>query len=235
MHFLLDHLVAVMVGATVLLMVAAVQFRGQEAAVDSVQYRAAKARTIDWARQVTQDLQNIGSGLTRSELQSGTAFIDTSFATNGVFIFRATTGNKDAAGFSQFGPGTANVICYERQMTGDTVNVFNPATGARTDRETFRIVRRLNPSYGAGSCSGGTVTGQSMDTLTRFDLRFWTQAGRAGPPPARLRDIRVLHIDLRSVSPLGGGTTEGRGGMKQFVDETRWSQGFRPFNLNRID
>jgi hypothetical protein len=235
MHLLLDHLVAVMVGATVLLMVAAVQFRGQEAAVDSVQYQAAKARTIDWARQVTKDLQNIGSGLTRSELERGDAFIDTSFATNGVFSFRATTGNKDAAGFSQFGPGTANVICYERQMTGDTVNVFNPATGARTDRETFRIVRRLNPSYGAGSCSGGTVTGQSMDTLTRFDLRFWTQAGRTGSPPARLRDIRALHVNLRSVSPLGGGTTEGRGGMKQFVDETRWSQGFRPFNLNRID
>jgi hypothetical protein len=235
MHFLLDHLVAVMVGATVLLMVAAVQFRGQEAAVDSVQYRTAKARTIDWARRVTQDLQNVGSGLTRSELERGDAFIDTSFATNGVFIFRATTGNKDAAGFSQFGPGTANVICYERQMTGDTVNVFNPASDARTDRATFRIVRRLNPSYGAGSCSGGTVTGQSMDTLTQFDLRVGTRAGRTGPVPTDLSDVRTIHVDVRAVSPLGGGTTEGRGGMKQFVDETRWSQGFRPSNLDRID
>lgn len=234
MHFLLDHLAAFIVGATVLLMVAAVQFRGQEAAVDSVQYRTAKARTIDWARRVALDLQNIGSGLTRSDLERGRAFIDTSFATNGVFIFRAMTNDKNAAGFSQFGPGTANVICYERQLTGTTVNVYDPTTGRRTDRETFRIVRRLNPSYGAGSCSGGTVTDQSMDTLTRFDLQLGPHAGPSGEP-ADWSAIRIIHVDLRAVSPLGGGTTEGQGGMKQFVEETRWSRRIRPYNLHRLD
>jgi hypothetical protein len=35
------------------------------------------------------------------------------------------------------------------------------------------------------------------------------------------------------VSPLGGGTTEHQGGMKQHVDETRWNGVIRPRNLTR--
>jgi len=226
MQALLDNLAAVVIGGTVLLIIAFTQFKGQEAAVDGVQYYAAKTQMVDFVRQLQVDLNSLGAGVPNAGVETGGAFAAYSVSgdTTDVLSFR-TYGDSTA-----FSPKMgADVVCYQREGSGKTVYVQDPATGTYVEKPTFRIVRRLNPTS-AATCTGGTVTGTSMSTLTAFDIDLRRENGTSTNTFA---EVRQLGVHVRAVSPLGGGTTEHQGGMKQHVDETRWDTVLRPPNLTR--
>lgn len=246
MHVLLDHLAATVIGGTVILLLAVLAFRGQETAIDSTQYATAKTRVIDWARMVEQDLNNVGSGLTGPEITAGQAFESIDFDDTGVFSFRlspaalassddpSVTGVPQHTNYAAIGPaGGTRLVCYEREMTGTTVQVLDeddPAPGDQYETvELFRIVRKEAPGT-ATTCTGHTAVAQSSPTLTQFQILL-----RAAPgvPAASNADVREVEVRMRMVSPLGGGRTEALGGMKQHIDQTRWGRVFRPANLGR--
>ncbi len=246
MHVLLDHLVATIIGGTVILLLAVLAFRGQETAIDSTQYATAKTRVIDWARMVEQDLNNVGSGLTGAEITAGDAFQSTDFEATDVFSFRiapaAFASSSDAsvigvardAHYAAIGPtGGTRLVCYEREMMGTTVQVLDEDDLTPGDQyetvELFRIVRKEAPSS-ATNCEGRPVLAQSSPTLTQFQILL-----RAAPgvPAASTADVREVEVRMRMVSPLGGGRTEAVGGMRQHIDQTRWGRVFRPANLGR--
>ncbi|MFO8099469.1 MAG: hypothetical protein R6T83_07600 [Salinibacter sp.] len=226
MQVLLDNLAAVVIGSTVLLIIAFTQFRGQEAAIGGVQYYAATSQMVDLIRQLQLDLHNVGAGVPNADVETGAALV--SYATSGdtteVFAFRTYA---DSAAFAT--KPTPDLVCYQRDLTGTTAHVRDPATGTFVEKPTFRIVRRVNPTAPA-DCTGGTETSTSMASLTEFhvDLR-----DDNGTETATFSEVRQLGVHVRGVSPLGGGETEHRGGMKQHVDEARFNAVVRPPNLTR--
>ncbi len=228
MQALLDNLAAVVIGATVLLIVAFTQFRGQEAAVDGVQYYAAKSHMVDFARQLQVDLHSLGAGVSNPGIEAGDAVVAyTPGDTTDVLAFR-TYGDSTA-----FATKTAtDIVCYQRTATGETAHVWNPATATYDEKPTFQITRRLNPTS-ATTCTGGTVTGASMSSLTDFRITLRKDGGAPAAYPGEKGLIRQVDVRVRAVSPLGGGQTEHLGGMKQHVDETRWDSVIRPRNLTR--
>ena len=127
MQAILDNLAAVVIGATVLLIIAFTQFKGQEAAVDGVQYYAAKTHMVDLARQLQVDLHSLGAGVPNALIETGGAFA--AYAATGdtthVLAFRTY---NDSTAFAA--KATADVVCYERVLTGETAHVQDPATGA---------------------------------------------------------------------------------------------------------
>jgi hypothetical protein len=228
MQVFFDHIAAVLLGGTVLLIIAVTQFQGQEAAVDGVQYYAAKSQMVDLVRQLQVDLQNVGAGVDNAQIPLGDAFV--AYATSGdttdvlaVRTYPDTT---------TFAPKTGvTVVCYQRVPTGETAYVRDPATAAYVPKPTFRVVRRINPTAPA-ACTGGIVSAQSMSSLTEFHVELRREDGSVvGALPAG--DVRQLAVRVRAVSPLGGGTTAHLGGMKQHVEETRWERVVRPRNLAR--
>lgn len=246
MYALFDNLAATVIGGTILLILAVISFRGQEAAVDSTQYATAKSRTVDWARMVEQDLNNLGSGLRGTEITGGRAFQTTDFAGTGVFSFRlspaamASSDDPSVAGvareahYATIGPDAGTrLVCYEREMTGTLVQVLDPDDPAPGDQyetvELFRVVRKEAPET-ATNCSGSAVRAQSSPTLTQFQVLLRAAPGVPAATPA---DVREVEVRMRMVSPLGGGRTEALGGMRQHIDQTRWGRIFRPVNLQR--
>lgn len=226
MQALFDHLAAVVIGATVLLIIAFTQFRGQEAAVEGVQYYAAKLQMVNFVRQLQTDLNGMGAGVSNAQIEAGAAlqaYLVSGDTTN-VFAFRTYA---DSASFAA--KTTTDVVCYAREPTGDTVYVLDPATAAYVPKEAFQVIRRLNPTS-AGSCSGGTVTAASMSSLTAFHIELRKDDGTT---TSTFSEVRQLAVHVRAVSPLGGGRTAHLGGMRQHVDETRWDTVLRPRNLAR--
>lgn len=226
MHALLDNLVAVLIGGIVLLIIAFIQFRGQEAAVGSVQYYAAKSQMVDFVRQLQVDVNSIGAGVPNAQIELGQALVGHTVSgdTTDVFAFRTYA---DSSNFPT--KGATDVVCYHREPTGEIVHVWDPGTATYVPKPTFRIVRRLNPSS-PGTCAGGTVIGSSLSTLTEFSLELRREDGTA---TNTFSEARQVYAHVRGVTPLGGGKTAHQGGMRQHIDETRWNGLFRPPNMTR--
>lgn len=226
MHILIDNLAAVVIGATVLLIIAFTQFQGQQAAVDGTQYYVAKAQMVDFVRQLQVDLNSLGAGATNAQVEAGQALLGyvVSGDTTDVLTFRAYVDSSDFAAKT-----AADVLCYRREATGTTVHVRDPATGAYVATPTFRIVRHLNPTS-AATCTGGSDLGASMSTLTAFHVDLRRENGTS---TTVFSEVRQLAVHVRGVSPVGGGTTAHQGGMRQHIDETRWDGVIRPLNLTR--
>lgn len=228
MQVLLDNLAAVVIGSTVLLIVAFTQFRGQEAAIDGVQYYAAKSQMVDFVRQVQLDLHNVGAGVSNADVETGQALVSYSATgdTTAVFTFQTYADSLS------FAPKVgADVVCYRRELTGETAYVRAPATGGYEEKPTFRIVRRVNPTAPA-ACTGGTETSKSMASLTEFHISLQRDNGTE---TSTFSEVRQIGLHVRGVSPLGGGETEHLGGMRQHVDETRFNSIIRPPNLTRYE
>lgn len=226
MQALLDNLAAVVIGATVLLLIAFTQYQSQEAAVDGVQFYAAKSQMVDFARQLQVDLNSLGAGVPNDKIEAGAAIVTPpgSGDTTDVFAFRTY---RDSSDFKA--KAATAIICYQRSLSGESVHVQSPGTGMYEEKPTFQVIRRVNPSSPA-TCTGGTVMGASMQSLTAFNIDL---RGADGASTSVVADVRQLGVHVRAVSPLGGGTTAHMGGMKQHVDETRWDTVVRPRNLTR--
>lgn len=226
MQFLLDNLAAVVIGSTVLLIVAFTQFRGQEAALDGVQYYAAKSQMVDFVRQLQLDLHNVGAGVPNADVEIGGALVG----------YTATEDSTEVLAFRTYADSTSfaakpdpDVVCYRRELTAETVHVRDAAAGGYEEKPTFRIVRRVNPTAPA-TCTGGQETSASMASLTEFHIDLRRDNGTAA---TAFPEVRQFGVRVRGVSPLGGGETEHLGGMKQHVDETRFDAVIRPSNLLR--
>lgn len=234
MNVLLDNIAAVVIGGTILLIIAFLQVRGQASALDGIAYYATKARTVDFVQQLRTDLNNVGAGVPGADIEAGKALLHHATAAGGdttdVFTFR-TYGDSTA-----FETKTgASIVCYKREPTGRTARVFDPASGTTVGRPTFRIVRRLNPTTPA-TCTGGTETASSASSFTAFRLSLHRDDGSAVTTSAGFPQVRKIEAHLRAASPLGGRAGDAPapdGSHTGQVEETRWTGVFHPVNLTR--
>jgi len=183
---------------------------------------------VDLVRQLQADLHSLGAGVSNANVEAGQAIVAYTADADTTEVFAFHTYADSSAFTAKAAPP---VVCYQRELSGGTAHVWDPATSDYREKPTFRLVRRMNPTS-PSTCTGGTITGASMSSLTEFFVELRHDDGTvttAVPDPL----IRELAVHVRGVSPLGGGTTEHLGGMKQHIDETRWNVVIRPLNLTR--
>lgn len=203
-----------LIAGSVMLMLGTIKVEGQEAAIDAVQYRAARARILDLVQIMERDFRNVGSFM----YFNGTHFVGkkpkllvnnivkeyTKGAVN-VFEFMAQTDPEKEP----------ELVRYTWEEKKDQVVKLNN----KSERTLYVVERRVGPA--------GTLTFRSEGLITDFDISI----DRDGPLDQDLNTIGVLgdlddtrRIKLRmaAISPLGKGDS---------VEETRFDAVFRPIAM----
>jgi hypothetical protein len=238
MQELIGHIAAVVIGGVLVLVLAALLWRGEQTHLGVVQYDTAKTGLLDFVRFLEEDLSNLGAGVPNAVLtdtsagglsdawqggfyHDGTAAFDTASTPRVLRFCSWTDRTADIDPAVNYCDATTAVE-YRWQVM-DTVRVRQPGTNAYVETPTYRVERFV----------GGTAAGESLDTITllRFDLLDANDA-----VTGTLHDVRAVRVFVRAVSPVGGG--EGfldadDPDLRFQVDQTRWSRTIRPPNLTR--
>jgi len=206
---------ATVIAGIALFVLASVQERGQEAAVDAVQYAAAKEDLHNVVDMLERDLRNMGASMyfdaggcncwvgasvdPTTVLQPG--WYDSTIVAGGqLYTLQFVTQIDSTA------PPVG--VVYTWEPTGETVTLRNGTVRARQ-----RLERRI----------GGTLSGVSNDvSLLRLRLR----QPESEPGMVNLSDTRVIDVTLRTVSPLGMGAV---------IEETRFDATYRPVGMAITD
>jgi len=208
MQVMIDHAAAVVIGATIFLLIAAMQFRGQEATIQAAQVDAGKGSLRVLVDMIEQDFNNIGSGVERPNdptLPLAASEVIKSYGADGSY-----TALKFWALTSATGTPEPQLITYRWKQEG-TATLPNGAVVP-----TSRVERLVGQP--------GTLSGASFDNVTTFTVDLARDDQAAVPPnSADYRAVRYMNVDIAMVSPLG---TEGT------IEQTRWSKQFRPINLS---
>jgi hypothetical protein len=224
MQWIIDNLAAFLIGTTILLILFVLQSRGQEAAMEALQFNTAKTDIHAAVAMLEQDLANAGAGLlvpsSGDPLVGVGVQIDTVSATR-YLRFR---GRTDRA--------LPNVQCieYRWQKDGGTVTL---RSGAVVD--TYQLERGTNatcpvPPANFVAASSNTVTDFRV-TLRNADLVPIYSAD-----PLALASTRRFDVKLKLVSVLERTEYDGpdaTSGETELIDETRWERQIRPLNLQR--
>ena len=246
MQEFIGHIAATVIGATLLLILAVIAWRGQHASTSTVQYAAAKETLLDMAEFMEEDLSNMGAGLSNGTITetaataaadsyegaffkgnlhiNSTAYFDTTSTTRFLRFCSWTNRTTDINPSAN----TCDLIEYVWTQQG-TVQVRTPANTLVT-KPAYKLRRYVN----------GTLRGESFDTITQIHLTFLD--AQRNPlaliaNPAQGRNVRSITVRLLSVSPLGGGkgyVSTQDPALRYQIDETRWTRTIRPPNLSRV-
>ena len=180
MQFLLDHIAAVVITGFIILILAAISFRGQTSSIDSVQYYAQKRNLLDLVQWTERDFTNIGAGVVpvTTSIQAGD--FDTS-GTVKYFQFRARADSSDAA---------PSLIRYEWEQVG--THELDAGTVP-----AYAVRRFLGPAAGPAN----NLSGQSAGYISAFRIDFFAKGGT--PVAPEVDSMRVVRVDVKAVSPLG--------------------------------
>lgn len=159
MAFILDHLSAVLVGATLLAGLFLLHVRGQQTAIDAAQRYRVQTRTASFAATVERDVENI-----RTREQAEAAF------EHYRFTLRQATGTDGETYTAQAafvtlqdpargGASPAVLVHYDVQPTGGTLDVGGQA------RPTYRVTRRVYDGTGTALVEAG-----GAEDVVDFDL-----------------------------------------------------------------
>lgn len=241
MQELIGQIAATIIAGTIILILAVVTWRGQHHSTSAVQYSAAKEGLLDFAEVMEEDLSNMGAGRTNATLDAPAGY--------GAFYGSTslnTTTSPYSFKFYSWTDRTTNIdptkdydswVEYEWEQVG-TAQVKDP-TGAYITVPTYKIERTVQTDD--GTTTSTTSSGESIDTLTEIEFKFFNDMGKERFPettPAQMKDVHAVRVKLKGVSPLGGGEgylTNEDAALKYDVDQSRWSRMIRPPNLNRYD
>lgn len=165
MYFVLDNLMATIIGGTVIFILLGLQTQMQDAAVDQIGMHMAKNQTLAFADWIQQDFGNIGAGLVgEASIQEVTAHSGDTEQT-GTFRFQRTTSAID-----------------------DTViNV----TYTLTATDTLRIDGDVIPVYQVQRSVGGVNSGGSAPSLTSFSITLLDEGGQPTPLTTQARQAQI--------------------------------------------
>lgn len=208
MQAIIDHVGAFIIGTTLLFLIAAMQWRSQDAAMQAAQVDAGKAGLRLLVDMIEQDVNNMGSGMEHpnntSLPLSGTTVIE-SFGASGSYTALTFWGLTSATGTPE-----PQLITYRWKKSG-TATLSNGTTV-----DTHLVERLVG--------SPGTLSGASFSNVTAFNVALAkADLGAVPAGSADYRLVRYVNVDLAMVSPLGPEAT---------IEQTRWSKRFRPVNLN---
>jgi hypothetical protein len=208
---------AAVIAGIALFVLASIQERGQEAAVDAVQYAAAKEDLHNVVDMMERDLRNMGASM---YFDAGGCNCWVGASLDPINVLEGTWYDSSAVT-----GGTWYRLKFYTQTDSltppDTVRyVWRPAPGAGTVTlrdGTVRTIQRLE------RYQGGALTGWSDDiTLLRVRLR----QPETQPTLINLSDARTIDVTLRTMSPLG---------MGDVIEETRFDATYRPVAMTITD
>ena len=239
MQEMIGLLASAIIGATIILILAVIAWRGQHHTIAATQYSAAKEGTLDFAEVIEEDISNLGAGLSSNTLADPTNTnpnYDGGFYIGGGAPFDSTGHLTFATWEDRTTETSANfcvdddvvVVRYEWTQTG-TVQVLDGLTNTFVTKDTYIIRREID----------GTPSGESVDTLTDIKFEFFRADGQKinlHDNPTQGNLVRTVRVRLKAVSPLGGGdfVDPNDPSYRQQIDETRWSRTIRPINLARV-
>ncbi|MDX1409892.1 MAG: hypothetical protein R3330_17200, partial [Saprospiraceae bacterium] len=226
MQELIGHVGALVVGATILLILAVIGWRGQHHSVSTEQYSAAKEGLLDFAEVMEEDISNMGAGRTNNTLNDpsghgafvGSGGYNMSSWPRSIEFYSWTNRTANINDTTNY----ANRVEYRWDSTGTSAQVFNPTLNDYETVPTYMIERYVN----------GSAAGSSIDTLTDIDVKLYNRAGTELTPAMisgnslLLNQVYTVSVSLRAVSPLGGGTgyrDNSDSALRYEVDQTRWS------------
>lgn len=243
MQELIGIIASVVIGATIILVLAVISWRGNNHATSATQFSAAKEGMLDLAEFLEEDLSNMGAGQSSATMRAnagGFAGINSfdSTSTPAYLQFYSWHDRDDTISNTALNPSADynRQVRYEWEQTG-TVQVFDPDVNDYVDTPTFMIERFVSSGGGAFDPAGS-----SIDTLTEIEFTFMDVDGdtldiSAPATLATLRDVRTIGVAITAVSPLGGGTgfrDAGDPAQRSEIDQTRWTRVIRPPNLIRV-
>ncbi|GAB5518888.1 MAG: hypothetical protein RhofKO_11390 [Rhodothermales bacterium] len=141
MHVFLDHIMATLIGCSVVVILLYTQFRANETAVEQLQYLGAKQQMLSMNEWIEEDLLNIGVGVT-----GGLA--DIAVWNDSTFTFRRKIDAADAA---------ASLITYSRSTVGSIAKTDSTYT-------VYKMTRAIN-----GVVDGGTPENMSLNEFIMLD------------------------------------------------------------------
>jgi len=165
MYFVLDNLLATLIGGTVIFIILAMQTQMQEAAVDQIGMHMAKNQTLAFAEWIQEDFGNIGAGM------PGDASI---------LEVSAHSGDADQTGTFRF----------QRHTSSSNTTVVQVAyTLSAVDSLT--IDGQKVPLYQVQRTFNGTAAGSSTPSLTDFSITMLDEGGQVTALTAQARQLQV--------------------------------------------
>lgn len=164
MNVLLDNLTATIVAMSVLTMLAAVQYRAQEASVERTIAYSAKKQTIEFGKWLRDDIANVGAGVSFGAV-SVEELTTNNAGNTSLFRFRRKINAADAS------PANVTYQLVEK----DTITVEGSAV------YLYELQRRVD----------GALNGASPPTVTRFRIEMLDGNGTPTPVPSEARHVRV--------------------------------------------
>jgi hypothetical protein len=178
MQWLIDHMAAFIIACTIILLLAVMQLRGQQASIETVQYNVARTAAFNLTQVLEQDVTNIGAGQVR--VSEANLVIDTTSTVRSFAFWTRPDRNS---------PDPRRVE-YRWEENGS----------AYIDGEqvpTYEMKRVVN---GAEAPLTGNVV-----TALRITLRNENMEPIYNASPEALARTRRIDLSLKLVSPLGKG------------------------------
>jgi hypothetical protein len=210
----LYYVMAVAVGAFVVMIFLGLQSRGQESAVETTQYSMSRSRTMTAAEMIERDLRNMGAGKREIETVFPAGGIDT---TSCMIRFGPTIpcrftfwGRVDSVHVD------TSLVRYEWYPNGTAVvEARNPDTGAREleQVDVFELQRLVD----------GAANTLHLERVSEFRMNLFDDFGvpiSGNPAMARRIDVTL-------------GVLMPRGDEKNDLERLWWETSVRPVNLTR--
>jgi hypothetical protein len=205
MQAIIDHIAAVVIGAAIILMLAALSMRGQDNAIEAVQVHIGKTEIRSFIDLIEQDFNGMGSGMAFPNRMSASRVIE------------------------EFGPGTGSDAGYTVFRFRGLVSM----TGAPDPvLVTYRWRQQGTATLPNGDVvdlvevERRTASGESAvyQNVVNFSVALMDQVFADIPPGSlALHEARYVDVEVAMISPVG---------VETVLEQTRWSKQFRPANLN---
>ena len=205
MQYIIDHVAAIVIGAALIFMLAALSMRANDSSIEAVQVDLGKSELRSLVDIMEQDFNNMGAGM----------------------VFPNTTSARRV--IQEFGPGSGSDAGYtvlRFWALQDASGTMNPVLVSYRWRQqgstTLHNGTSVNLYEVERSTPGGGVA--SYENVTGFSVALTDRAFASVPAgSATLEEARYLDVDLGMVSPVG---------VEGLLEQTRWAKQFRPLNMN---
>lgn len=178
MQFLLDNAVAMIVGGTIVAILAGITLRNNDAVIAAHNMEAMREQQLSFLETLRRDLQNAYDvGSTYDGAGSGTGF-----------TFHA------------------RIVDEQDNVLDRRITYVNQLVGSRDGVPLYRVQRwEGSPSPGTtGVQAGDVAAGRSMPTLTAWTIRARNEEGQNVADPANTKQIYVF---FESLPPVTHGET----------------------------
>ena len=228
MQFLFDNVTASVVGSLVLLLFAAVQQRGGQAAADASMRHMTMTRAQSLVEMIEQDVENMGSASTSPihfdcALEQQTDTAGTSHTRRFVFTTLGDPRSQTPDTSSASGLTAQKVkIRYELAATGATAFTIDAATGAAVNRPLYRIERSVDDLTGGGY-------GPALRTdgfLAQFNIVLQKGGDAFEEGDCRAEGLEQVNVSFQAVAALPAAPRS-----TAHVNTVRFGTTLRPFNL----